>query len=176
MANKINGKRRDEVILPEEVHFKCWKVENGEKVALEELSIDVTEEFFNMALASYRTGKYEYMNEDEKLQTDVSELTGLVRVFEELDESTEVLLEYMEEVKNRKRLTREEIAYYKGDGRVECPEDDYKYVKDIDTIVNYAQFDVMTRQKKRERYEFNNDAEYRLYLVTLYDYAQLDEM
>ena len=82
----------------------------------------------------------------------------------------------MEEVKNRKRLTREEIAYYKGDGRVECPEDDYKYVKDIDTIVNYAQFDVMTRQKKRERYEFNNDAEYRLYLITLYDYAQLDEM
>ena len=70
MANKINGKRRYEVILPEEVHFKCWKVENGEKVALEELSIDVTEEFFNMALASYRTGKYEYMNEDEKLQTD----------------------------------------------------------------------------------------------------------
>ena len=67
-------------------------------------------------------------------------------------------------------------TYYKGDGRVECPEDDYKYVKDIDTIVNYAQFDVMTRQKKRERYEFNNDAEYRLYLITLYDYAQLDEM
>ena len=54
MANKNNGKRRYEVNLPEEVHFKFWKVENGEKVALDELSIDVTEEFFNMALASLR--------------------------------------------------------------------------------------------------------------------------
>lgn len=161
---------------PEDVHIKCWKVVDGKMEALPDLEMEMWEDLFNMALASFRTGNYKYMNEDKRFAEYVSGLAEYVRCLEELDEDVEIRFEYPEEVQNRKRLTKEEIAYYKGDGRIECPEDDYKYVDDVDLIVNRAQYDVLTRQKKRSRFGFANDAEYRLYLITLYDYAQLDEM
>lgn len=195
-----------------EIHVTCHvKEEAGQPAKTYTLETEVEEEDFQLLLASYRTGKFTNMNQDEKLKVLVAGLDETLRLFEDIpgypdnnegvyldtdvrnnmfhDDTAQVLeayefanavmevvLEYPDEVKNRKPLTREEIAYYKGETHVVCGDEDYKLVDDIDRIVNAAQFDVFTRQEKREEYQFRNEAEYRLYLALLYDYAALEEM
>ena len=154
------------------------------------MGAEVTDEQAARMLASYQSGKFEYMNDDETLQDILAPWEKEERAKGYTDSMTDLplindemalIFEYPDEIRKmafdqRKPLTREEISYYEGDRRVECPEDDYKQVAIPDEIAKKAEFDVVTRRKKRPREDFVNDAEYRLYLVTLYDIAQLDEI
>ena len=153
------------------------------------MGAEVTEEQIARMLASYQSGYFEYMSDDESLKDILTPWEKEEREKGYTDSMTELplindemalLFEYPDEIRKlafdqRKPLTKEEIAYYKGEVRVECLEDDYNQVGLPDDIAKKAEFDVVTRRKKRPREEFVNDAEYRLYLVTLYDIAQLDD-
>ncbi|MBP5186926.1 MAG: hypothetical protein J6040_07715 [Clostridiales bacterium] len=182
MANKFNKTEEEyEYVFPY-YHFKFWKRENGELVSEATDEIEISEEMFTLMYAAYKSGKYKYLNEVKELQEYVDGMQDFGRAVyaneedRDIDDNEEIVFDFPEEIKAEKPLTREEIAYYKGEGYVECEDDDYKYVKDVDSIVNLAQYDIFNRLQKRPSYMFDNDAEYRLYLVLLYDYAMLDEM
>lgn len=72
------------------------------------------------------------------------------------------------------KLTDKDIKYYmSGCEDIEFTGDDADNVDGdrIEKITYMAQADVIAGDKKRERSEFENDAEYKLYLLSCYDIA-----
>ena len=153
------------------------------------MGADLTQEQIDKMVKSCLSGKYEYMNEDEDLCDIVAELDAKKRLEGDydyetrsniLDENVCIHFCYPNEVVEkayelRRPLSRLEVTYYKGEKRTEFLKDDHERVMDPNGIGLLAQFDIITRHKKRPLEYFCNEAEYRLYLATLYDIAQLDE-
>ena len=159
------------------LHFNCWKrdPESGELSLVEEVELDYDIEYFTLLYVSFKTGKFEYMNDDKRLSEYVADLTKMECDINEFDDSFELLFNYPEEFKTRTPLTQEEIAYYMGDSDEEFSEDEYQDVADVDEIVKKVEFDIFNKLKIRPDYDFESEAEYKLYLVMLRDYAQLEK-
>lgn len=159
------------------LHFNCWKRDpvTGELSLVEKVELDYDIEYFTLLYVSFKAGKYEYMNDDHRLNEYVTDLVKMECDINEFDDSVDLLFNYPEEFKTRTQLTPEEIAYYTGDDSEEFSEDEYQDVADVDEIVKKVEFDIFNKLKKRPDYDFENEAEYKLYLVMLRDYAQLEK-
>ena len=174
-----------------ELTTNYWLQTVSSDILIEEASMgaELTQAYFDEMLKSCLSGKYEYMNEDEDLRYIVAELDARKRFEGEydwetgrnyLDDKLRILFCYPDEVvdkayEQRRPLSKQEVTYYKGDARPEFHEDDHERVMRPEQIALLAQFDIITRHKKCPLEYFCNEAEYRLYLATLYDIAQLDE-
>ena len=77
------------------------------------------------------------------------------------------------------KLTEKDIAYYKKgcEGIKFTSEDASRVDSDrMDAINSMAETDVITGSKKRDRKDFKNDAEYKLYLLGVFSTADLIEL
>lgn len=77
-------------------------------------------------------------------------------------------------MQKEKKLTEEDFNYYmSGCEGLKFTGDDADNVDNdaIDAIPKLAQSDVIAGEKKKERSYFKNEAEYKLYLLSVYDVA-----
>ena len=159
------------------MHFNCWKKVpvTGELSLVEQVDLEYNIDYFMLLYVSFKTGKFKYMNDDKKLDEYVKELAKMECEVYELDDSLELIFDYPEEFKTRTPLIPEEIAYYMGDNSEGFSDEEYQDVADVDEIVKKVEFDIFNKLKKRPDYDFETEAEYKLYRVILRDYAQLEE-
>ena len=70
------------------------------------------------------------------------------------------------------KLTKEEIAYYKGDGKFHVGAKEDKIIGDrYDEVAYIAHMDVLKKRKRKTLEDFNNAAEYELYKSILFSRA-----
>ena len=75
---------------------------------------------------------------------------------------------------NADDFSKEELAYYKGDGKFKLGAKEYEEIDKggenrYESIHNGALMDLTLKKKRREPKDFNNNAEYMLYDATLYE-------